>query len=48
MVLPFFQTPNFSEIKDHRKIEEKMQEVKNDRLKKSLKSFLKAYNEKNN
>ncbi len=39
---------NFSEIKDHRKIEEKMQEVKNDRLKKSLKSFLKAYNEKNN
>ena len=37
-----------SEIKDFKKIEEKMKLVKDNQLKNSLKNLLKAYNEKNN
>ena len=39
---------NNSEIKDYKKIERKMKLVKDNKLKNSLKNFLKAYNEKNN
>ena len=39
---------NNSEIKDFKKIEEKMKLVKDNQLKNSLKNFLKAYNERNN
>ena len=39
---------NNSEIKDSKKIEEKIKLVKDNQLKNSLKNFLKAYNEKNN
>ena len=38
---------NNSEIKDFKKIEEKMKLVKDNQLKNSLKNFLKAYNERN-
>ena len=37
-----------SEIKDFKRIKEKMKLVKDNQLKNSLKNFLKAYNEKNN
>ena len=37
-----------SEIKDFKRIEEKMKLVKDNQLKNSLKNLLKAYNEKNN
>ena len=37
-----------SEIKDFKRIKEKMKLVKDDQLKNSLKNLLKAYNEKNN
>ena len=38
---------NNSEIKDSKKIEEKIKLVKDNQLKNSLKNFLKAYNERN-
>ena len=37
-----------SEIKDFKRIKEKMKLVKDNQLKNSLKNFLKAYNERNN
>ena len=39
---------NFPKIKDFSEIEEKMNKVKDDTLKNSLKNFLKAFNERNN
>jgi|TARA_B100001063_G_C16582278_1_gene461367 hypothetical protein len=39
---------NFPKIKDLSKINDKMNKVNNDTLKRSLNNFLKAYNERNN